>query len=279
MFKDPAAFLQAADAYIGTEPFSSSVVGVWVTGVIAGTKPHLADDVFITVCDGDTVVGVAMHTPPFHLFLSRMPADAASHIAAALHESGRHLEGVNGCKEAVAAFTQVWKDRSGRDSILDTSMRLYYVDGLRPPTGVSGHPRPADETDCDLISRWSDAFHAEAMPGHPSRDAGEQSPPTNTDGFYLWLEDTQPVSMARYSPPVAGVSRVGPVYTPPEHRRHGYGSAVTAAATRAALDGGASEVILYTDLSNPTSNAIYQAIGYVADHDAEERSFVERAQT
>jgi hypothetical protein len=36
---------------------------------------------------------------------------------------------------------------------------------------------------------------------------------------------------------------------------------------------GAAQVVLYTDLSNPTSNAIYQAIGYRADHAAEECSF------
>ncbi len=39
-------------------------------------------------------------------------------------------------------------------------------------------------------------------------------------------------------------------------------SAVTAAATQAALDAGRRFVFLFTDLANPTSNKIYQAIGY-----------------
>jgi predicted GNAT family acetyltransferase len=95
---------------------------------------------------------------------------------------------------------------------------------------------------CPTIPPWTPA------------EAAERPVP---DGTYLWIEGGDVVSMARHSPPVAGVSRVGPVYTPPEHRRHGYGSAVTAAATQAAMDGGAAQVILYTDLSNPTSNAIY----------------------
>lgn len=74
--------------------------------------------------------------------------------------------------------------------------------------------------------------------------------------------------MAGRNRAAAGVARVGPVYTPPEQRRQGYGAAVTAACTSDALDRGASDVVLFTDLANPTSNAIYQQIGYrpLCDH-------------
>jgi predicted GNAT family acetyltransferase len=64
------------------------------------------------------------------------------------------------------------------------------------------------------------------------------------------------------------------VYTPPAYRRRGYGAAVTAHATAAALAAGAEHVVLYTDLSNPTSNSIYQKIGFVPDHEAEERDLL-----
>jgi RimJ/RimL family protein N-acetyltransferase len=69
-----------------------------------------------------------------------------------------------------------------------------------------------------------------------------------------------------------GWRELGPS-TPPEARRRGYGTAVSAAATAAAMAGGAEHVALSTDLANPTSNSIYQAIGYRPDHDADERSF------
>jgi predicted GNAT family acetyltransferase len=275
IYTDPAEFLQKANRYIESEPFSSSVIGVWVTGVITGTKPHHEDDVWITVSEGDRVVGAAMHTPPYHLFLARMPAAAAAQMARALLESQRHLEGVNGVTEAVAAFAHVWTEGgTGLQTQLDTSMRLYYVEVLVPPEGVSGHARLATQEDRHLVTEWVDAFQQEATPKHPGRATGEEDEQPIPDGLYLWVDGETVVSMARHSPPVAGVARVGPVYTPPEHRRHGYASAVTAAATQAALDQGARQVILYTDLSNLTSNAIYQAIGYVPDHDAEERTFV-----
>jgi predicted GNAT family acetyltransferase len=67
------------------------------------------------------------------------------------------------------------------------------------------------------------------------------------------------------SPPKAAV-HIGPVYTPPPQRGRGYGSAVTALATRSILEEGAVPV-LFTDLANPTSNKIYQALGYQAVED------------
>ncbi len=70
------------------------------------------------------------------------------------------------------------------------------------------------------------------------------------------------VSVAALSEVVRGVARIGEVYTPPEHRNRGYGSAVTAAASRLAHDYGATSVVLFTDLANPTSNSIYGKLGY-----------------
>jgi predicted GNAT family acetyltransferase len=87
-------------------------------------------------------------------------------------------------------------------------------------------------------------------------------------GNLLWLDASeQPVSIARYKAPTPHGVRIGPVYTPPEHRRQGYGGAVTAAATQLMLDRGFDFVCLYTDAANPTSNHIYEEIGYrlVAD--------------
>lgn len=69
--------------------------------------------------------------------------------------------------------------------------------------------------------------------------------------------------MAGMTPMTAGQIRVAPVYTPAHLRGRGYASAVTAEASQAALDAGATEVLLFTDLANPTSNALYQRIGYL----------------
>jgi predicted GNAT family acetyltransferase len=92
-------------------------------------------------------------------------------------------------------------------------------------------------------------------------------------GELLWEVDGAPVAQATARPVVAGMSRIGPVYTPPEHRRHGYAAAVTAAASRWALDQGAQRVLLFTDLANPITNRLYPRIGYRPLHDTVELRF------
>ncbi|CAN3982496.1 GNAT family N-acetyltransferase [Kitasatospora purpeofusca] len=91
--------------------------------------------------------------------------------------------------------------------------------------------------------------------------------------LHLWEDGGRPVAVAGASAVIAGMSRIGPVYTPADARGRGYASGVTAAASVAALDRGAGEVLLYTDLANPTSNSIYQQIGYRPVEDCVELAF------
>jgi predicted GNAT family acetyltransferase len=90
----------------------------------------------------------------------------------------------------------------------------------------------------------------------------------------LWDVDGAPVSVAMLRAPAAGVSRIGPVFTPEDRRGHGYGSAVTAAAVNLAHRSGTPEVVLFADLANPVSNAIYQRIGFEAVADSVRINFV-----
>src|SRR5581483_11258909 len=93
----------------------------------------------------------------------------------------------------------------------------------------------------------------------------------------LWIwDDSGPVTMVGWAGPVAGVARVGPVYTPPEHRCRGYATTATAAVSRLILDGVADTCMLFTDLANATSTKIYAEIGYRRFADWEEHAF-ERA--
>lgn len=224
---------------------------------------------------GDEVIGVAMHTPPFDLFLPRLPAGVPSEIALALARARRSVSGVTGELASVTEFDRIWARQTGTVPRLRHKVRMYRLSALIPPGNVQGQPRLASRDDRALLFEWLEQFHAEAAPDNPTEDVGVVVERRLAHfKTWLWSVNDIPVSLAGCSLPAAGVARVGPVYTPSDHRRHGYGAAVTAHATQAALDDGAAHVVLYTDLANPTSNAIYQSIGYVADHDAEERSFI-----
>ena len=74
--------------------------------------------------------------------------------------------------------------------------------------------------------------------------------------------DGEPVSFGGFGGLTPNGIRIGPIYTPPELRRRGYASALTAALTQMLLDRGRRFCFLFTDLANPTSNSIYQRIGF-----------------
>jgi predicted GNAT family acetyltransferase len=152
---------------------------------------------------------------------------------------------------------------AGRPRPAEGAERLHRLDDLQPPRRkVAGAARRAGARDVGLVAQWYAQFFAEAF-GHPLEDA-DASARHMLDGggaVVLWEHGGEALSLAAARAPVFGVARIGPVYTPPDLRGRGYGSAVTAAATRLLLDAGAVPV-LYTDLANPTSNAIYRALGY-----------------
>jgi hypothetical protein len=271
-FDDAKLFSGDAMAYVDTDPFSSSVIAVQIDGVVHGIRTGGEHDRYWSVVDGDHVSGIAMHTPPHNLFLARMPADAASALAESLAAT-RPLSGVNGQTDAVVAFCDRWLQLTGQPSSTLVAMRMYRLGELIAPVGVPGAGRLVEPGDLEVVAGWLEAFHDEAQPHGPVGDWKDLAKHRIAAGqFQIWEDDHTVVSMAGFSHAVAGVSRVAPVYTPPFCRRRGYGAAVTSGATAAALAGGATHVVLYTDLSNPTSNSIYQAIGYRADHDAQERA-------
>ncbi|MGH8979808.1 MAG: GNAT family N-acetyltransferase [Acidimicrobiales bacterium] len=274
LLDDTDLFAAAADEFLRHERFSANVIATNLHAIRRGVRPVPPGATWIVVEDAGVVRGAAMHTPPFPLFLPRLDADVAETLAHALSDARRPLPGVNGDQASVARFADVWLDRTGQPSRCRTSMRMYVLGVLRPPLGVPGRARVACESDGALLAHWAAAFHDEAMRTGPAEDWGAWAHRRIAEGdLWVWIDGGEPVSMAARSAPAAGVSRVGPVFTSPDARRRGYGAAVTAAVTRAAIDAGAEEVVLYTDLANPVSNSIYQTIGYRPDHDAEERDF------
>ena len=275
MFDDAALFCERASPYLEADPFSSSVIAVHASAVATGMRPQRPDDVWATVEEDGKVIGLAMHTPPHKLFLARMPAAAAVALAGSLAQLDRSLPGASGERAAVAAFASNWAERSGCPSELEVAMRMYRLNRLLRPSGIPGRPRRAGAADVELLCSWLAAFHDEVQPHAPSEDWAESAARRVAAGqFQIWEREGEALSLAAFSHPAAGVSRIGPVYTPPRARGHGFASAVTAHATAAALAAGARHAVLYTDLANRTSNAIYRAIGYEVDHDAEERRFV-----
>ncbi|MDX6417816.1 MAG: hypothetical protein QOG28_2436, partial [Trebonia sp.] len=157
----------------------------------------------------------------------------------------------------------------GGRATAERGLRLYRLGELAwPGPAPDGAPRVAADSDASLLTRWFTAFADEVHDAEAGEDqAAAVRDKLSHGGVLLWEAGGRPVAVAGVSRQVAETLRVGPVYTPPELRGRGYASAVTAEASRRAREAGAEEVLLYTDLANPTSNSIYQRIGYRAVED------------
>ncbi|HSJ95208.1 MAG TPA: GNAT family N-acetyltransferase, partial [Gaiellaceae bacterium] len=232
--------------------------------------------------DGERVVAAALRTPPFNLVLARPRDDAAAAVLAdALHGDGVELPGVTAAIPEVDEFATAWEARSGRSRRARMAQRIYRATEIRPPSKVAGRHRDATTVDRELLVDWLRAFADEALHGAPDAPAGDaervvEARLGGTGGFVLWEHGGEVVSLAGWGGRTPNGVRIGPVYTPPRHRRHGYGSAVTAAASLEQLANGRRFCFLYTDLANPTSNSIYAAIGYEPVCDAVEYAFESR---
>jgi predicted GNAT family acetyltransferase len=189
-------------------------------------------------------------------------------LAKTLVNAGRALPGVNGDMTAAEQFVAQWQQYTGAVAAVHQHTRLYRLGDLVPPRPAPpGHPRIAGRADRDQLTAWFTAFMTEAGALVERDSEQEVDDRIGYGGLTLWETGGAAVSMAGRTRRVAGMIRVGPVYTPPELRRRGYGGAATAAVTQAALDEGVAEVLLFTDLANPTSNALYQHLGYQAVED------------
>lgn len=213
---------------------------------------------------GAAVTGAVSMTPPYGVLIGELPAGSEDELVAGLRARGATVPDVMGTADAAHRFAGSWTAGTGLRTELAMCQRLYTLDDLRPPEPAPpGGARRAVEADLDVLMEWLVAFHreAEASAATPQREIYRRRAELGL--VWLWQDERgEPVSMAARNITVAGVSRIGPVYTPPSARRHGFGAAVTAACTADALAGDARQVVLFTDQANPTSNGIYQRIGF-----------------
>jgi predicted GNAT family acetyltransferase len=213
--------------------------------------------------DAGPVGGTLLGTRPYPMLLGNVPAATARELADVLADRRRHLTGVAAERSVARAFAEAWERRTGATAEETLRQRLYRLERLAMPRPLPpGAARIADGSDLDLVLAWHRAFAREIQGAEGRNPVRLIEDKIAYGGVVLWEAGGAPVAMAARTAIVSGMARIAPVYTPPEHRRRGYGAAATAALTQWTLDAGAHDVVLFTDLANPTSNAIYQRLGY-----------------
>ena len=212
---------------------------------------------YAVIYDEGEIVAAAMRTsPPRRLLLTRTPDSALEPLLDDVVDL--KPTGVVGPAETARVFASLWSRRTGIVSSVRTNLRIYQLDKVEPVPQPPGRFRLATGSDLDTLARFEEAF---------TEEIGEAGARISTDtrianhSLFVW-EDSEPVSCANAAGPTPTGMRVNLVYTPPAHRQKGYATACVAALSKHLLDSGRRFCFLFTDLANPTSNSIYQRIGY-----------------
>lgn len=264
-FRDRVWTFLAADPVARTLPLTvldAVVEGVYRATVLASVESA-----------SGTVTGCALQTAPHNLIVAADGAEDVRALARGLQDRpGPDLPGVVGMRPWGDEFASVWCEGRGLFAAEDRASRLFRLDSVVAPRSAAGSARAATPVEVDLGVAWMDAFALEV--GGRASDAVRRNVEDRIAAgrVLVWETEGEVVSFLGHSPVLVGHARIGPVYTPPEHRGAGYASNLVAYASQLLLDLGAVPT-LFTDVANPTSNAIYQAIGYTPVADASEITF------
>lgn len=259
--QDVEEFRTAADACLAREAARSTLLLTVSESIRVGGATRPARFGYWRESANAPVSAGFVQTPPLRPLLGPMPDRAARALVPVLRAVDPALTSVQGETACAEAFAAEWTGRQGGWRV-SHQVRLLRLGELTPPDPApAGRARLAVDADLPLLAEWMSAFAADT--GQPGADCTQATAERIATGrMWLWDVAGAPVAMASLSPIVAGQARVSPVYTPLRLRGRGYGGAVTAAISRAARDAGAEQVLLFADVTNPTSNALYRRLGY-----------------
>jgi uncharacterized protein len=266
-FSQAAPFLERVRLYLeAQEAFYNLMLGLALRLREAPDWYHSTPYLAAIESSSGEVLLAALMTPPYEIILAgnnEAEPDVFDALAESLAFHGVNPVGVNAPNALADGFALAWSQARDLEYRVRTRERAFELRRVNPVRYSPGKLRPAHAAELDLMHAWRIAFIDEALPVGPYPDQDNTARQIASGNVFVW-DDGKPVSMAipgRDTP--HGIS-IGGVYTPPEERQKGYATSCVAALSQRLLDNGKQFVTLFTDLANPTSNDIYQQIGYVA---------------
>lgn len=264
---DARTFLRLAGPLLG-EDEARNQLPLGIAGTVV-EHPDAYDVVrYWAVLDEGTPAAAALRTEPHDLVMGDPASERALEaLVAAVAADDPSTPGVVGNDPHVARAADVLAAATDREPEPVLSQGVYALTSVMDVPRASGSSRAADADDGGLLLDWLRAFLVEAVP-KPEKDLARVERTVRTRlgaddaGFWLWEDEGEPVSLSGYGGQTPTGIRVGPVFTPPEHRGRGYATTLVADQSRWLLERGRRACFLFTDLANPTSNGIYTRIGY-----------------
>ncbi|USK26599.1 GNAT family N-acetyltransferase [Bacillus sp. CMF21] len=264
-YRDRSRFIEIAEPFLLKKEAENNLM-LGLIGAFKRTIP--AADVYTAavVEDGEPAITMLM-TPPHNLILSfnedGMTETILLETVRALVKKGLHIPGVVGERKWTEVFAKIWSiETEGRAEIV-MEQKIYRLHEVAQRKRGEGKFILAELAHLPLLTEWMVDFmnYTNEPPITALQAAGRMKQFIAEKSVFLWMAEGKPVSMAKKSRTTKNGICVSLVYTPDEFRGNGYASSCVAELSEHLLKD-FSFCTLYTDLSNPTSNSIYQKIGY-----------------
>ncbi|MES2803240.1 MAG: GNAT family N-acetyltransferase [Bdellovibrionota bacterium] len=218
------------------------------------------------IVKSDSSISGACFVSDRNLILSKMNSETVLALADQMYFDHVNFPGVVGPVAPAELFAKTWSGVTEKKCKIGMAQKIYQLNRVITPRPVAGSVSVCDVKYQDLITQWVYEFSLESLPHEANsieraREFAVNKIPKGE--VLIWCDESgNPVSMNSVGRPTKHGISVSAVYTPKALRQRGYASALVAGTSQLMLNNGKSFCVLYTDLANPTSNKIYQNIGY-----------------
>ncbi|EOO38204.1 GNAT family N-acetyltransferase [Bacillus mycoides] len=235
--------------------------------LILGVLQMVQEPIFIGVAkQEEEIAAVFLQTEEKKQIIvatSEISAVAIKELAKELTKVYPHIPGLIGNKKIVQKLAEEIAVLENKKTNVAMEQGIYELKQVKKKWNGDGIFREVSSDELTLIEQWIYQFCEDVKLPTTKEEAKQTAHTLITNRCLFGLEvDGKIVSVAAKTRPTTNNITVNFVYTPKEARKKGYASSCVAALSQRMLDEGYKTTTLYTDLANPTSNKIYQEIGY-----------------
>lgn len=218
------------------------------------------------ILKSDSIINGACYVSDRALIISNLTTESVLALSDQLYFDQIKFPGVVGPVTPAQLFAKTWSALTETKYKVGMAQKIYRLEQVIAPRPVGGSIAVCDIKHQDLITQWVYEFGLESLPHELNSIERAREFTVNKipkGEVFIWCDESgTPVSMNSVGRPTQHGISVSAVYTPKALRQKGYASALVAGTSQTMLDNGKKFCVLYTDLANPTSNKIYQNIGY-----------------
>ena len=276
-FQDPLKFRNHVNEFLLQHEAENNMIFNILEGIIS--KRYTGDNLMVSVEELGDIVLVAIMTPPKNIVLSfTQKLKSIYELIKFLELNEISIPGVFGFKKGSKKFAKLWCKNNKISYKMVMNERIYKLEKVNEQVLGKREFIKADQTHESKILNWTKLFIAEALPQEIS-DFNEEYMQLIKDRikngrYFMLMDNNEPVSMVHKAGKTPNGNLINAVYTPPHLRRNGYATEVVANISKLILAEGNKFCFLFTDLSNSTSNKIYQDVGYRPIIDMDQYKFM-----